>query len=81
MIFLSLLSITLGCALQTVFVSTLVALFAPQLALRGPDGSLHDAVDGLHKWNSVVLGSTHATHTRAASLLQHAPRACVRASR
>ena len=55
MIFLSLLSITLGSALQTVYVSTLVALFAPQLALRGPDGSLHDAVEGMHKWNSVVL--------------------------
>ena len=48
MVFLSLLSITLGCALQTVYVSMLVALFGPQLALRGPDGSLHDAVDGMH---------------------------------
>ena len=46
MLFLSLLSITLGFALQTVYVSTLVALFGPQLALRGPDGSLHDAVEG-----------------------------------
>ena len=55
MVFLSLLSITLGCALQTVYVSMLVALFGPQLALRGPDGSLHDAVEGMHKWNSVVL--------------------------
>lgn len=35
MLFLSLLSITLGCALQTVYVSMLVALFGPQLALRG----------------------------------------------
>ena len=40
MLFLSLLSITLGTALQTVYVSMLVALFGPQLALRGPDGSL-----------------------------------------
>ena len=79
MIFLSLLSITLGCALQTVFVSTLVALFAPQLALRGPDGSLHDAVDGLHKWNSVVLGSIRHTHTPP--LCCSMRRACVRASR
>ena len=55
MVFLSLLSITLGCALQTVYVSMLVALFGPQLALRGPDGSLHDAVEGMHKWNSVAL--------------------------
>ena len=55
MVFLSLLSITLGCALQTVYVAMLVALFGPQLALRGPDGSLHDAVDGMHSWNSVVL--------------------------
>ena len=55
MVFLSLLAITIGFALQTVYVSMLVALFGPQLALRGPDGSLHDAVEGMHKWNSVVL--------------------------
>ena len=54
-LFLSLLSVTLGCGLQTVFLSTLLALLAPQLALRGPDGSLHDAVEGMHQWNSVVL--------------------------
>ena len=53
--FLSLLSITLGCALQTVYVAMLLAFFGPHLALRGPDGSLHDAVDGMHQWNSVVL--------------------------
>lgn len=54
-LFLSLLSVTLGCALQTVFTSMLVALFGPQLALRGPDGSLHDAVNGMHRWNSVII--------------------------
>ena len=41
---------------QTVFVGTCVSLFAPHLALRGPDGSLHDAVRGMHSWNSVILG-------------------------
>ena len=55
MFFLSLLSITLGTALQTVYVAMLVALFGPHLALRGPDGALHDAVEGMHVWNSVVL--------------------------
>lgn len=54
-LFLSLLAITLGCSLQTVFTSMLVALFGPQLALRGPDGSLHDAVEGMHRWNSVII--------------------------
>lgn len=54
MFFLTLLSVTLGCALQTVYVAMLVALFGPHLALRGPDGALHDAVEGMHKWNSVV---------------------------
>lgn len=54
-VFLSLLSITIGCALQTVFVAMLAALFGPNLALRGPEGSLHDAVEGMHQWNSVIL--------------------------
>jgi hypothetical protein len=54
-IFLTLLAITIGCALQTVYVSMLVALFGGHLALRGPDGALHDAIEGMHKWNSVVL--------------------------
>jgi len=54
-LFLSLLTVTLGCSLQTVFISMLVALFGPQLALRGPDGSLHDAVEGMHRWNSVII--------------------------
>uniref|UniRef100_A0A6U7JF87 Uncharacterized protein n=1 Tax=Haptolina brevifila TaxID=156173 RepID=A0A6U7JF87_9EUKA len=54
-LFLSLLSVTLGCSLQTIFVSMLVALLGPQLALRGPDGSLRDAVEGMHQWNSVII--------------------------
>lgn len=54
-VFLTLLSVTLGCALQTVFVSMLVAMLGPNLALRGPDESLHDAVAGMHQWNTVIL--------------------------
>ena len=48
MFFLTLLAITLGTSLQTVYVAMLVALFGPHLALRGPDGSLQDAVEGMH---------------------------------
>jgi len=54
-IFLSLLTITLGFGLQTVLIAMLVAMLGPSLALRGPDGSLHDAVDGMQGWNSVML--------------------------
>ena len=28
---------------------------APALALRGPDGSLHDAILGMQKWTSFVV--------------------------
>ena len=42
--------------LQTVFIAMLVALLGPSLALRGPDGSLHEAVKGMQQWNSVRLG-------------------------
>ena len=28
---------------------------APALALRGPDGSLHDAILGMQKWTSFVI--------------------------
>uniref|UniRef100_A0A7S4C6D9 Uncharacterized protein n=1 Tax=Chrysotila carterae TaxID=13221 RepID=A0A7S4C6D9_CHRCT len=54
-IFLSLLTITLGCGLQTVLIAMLVAMLGPSLALRGPDGSLHDAVCGMQVWNSLML--------------------------
>lgn len=33
----------------------LVAMLGPNLALRGPDESLHDAVSGMHRWNTVIL--------------------------
>ena len=79
-IFLSLLTMSLGCALQvsilsavclltapmaiipptgaaaqTVVLAALVSILAPALALRGPDGSLHDAVLGMQKWTSFVI--------------------------
>ena len=40
----TLLAFTLGTSLQTVFVAMLVSMLGPSLALRGQDGSLHDAV-------------------------------------
>jgi len=54
-VFLSLLTLTLGCGLQTVVVAMLVAMLGPSLALRGPDGALHDSVHGMQMWNSVML--------------------------
>jgi hypothetical protein len=32
-----------------------VSIMAPVLALRGPDGSLHDAILGMQKWTSFVI--------------------------
>ena len=32
-----------------------VSIMAPALALRGPDGSLHDAILGMQKWTSFVI--------------------------
>jgi len=53
--FITLLALTIGCSLQTVFIAMLVSMLGPSLALRGPDGSLHDAVQGMQQWNSVTL--------------------------
>ena len=82
-VFLSLLSVTLGCSLQTIFVSMLVALLGPQLALRGPEGSLHDAVEGMHRWNSVILAlfmtSLFLLQLSAFSLMCVWPTAAIRA--
>ena len=55
MVFLAMLTITMGLNLQLLFICMLVALLGPQLALRGPDGSLHDAVEGMHSWNTVIM--------------------------
>lgn len=55
MVFLAILTITLGLNLQLLFICMLVSLLGPQLALRGPDGSLHDAVEGMHSWNTVIM--------------------------
>ena len=54
-VFITLLALTLGFSLQTVFVAMLVSMLGPSLALRGPDGSLHEAVQGMQQWNSVTL--------------------------
>tara|TARA_B110001452_G_scaffold98787_1_gene81779 strand:+ start:273 stop:1166 length:894 start_codon:yes stop_codon:yes gene_type:complete len=54
-IFLFLLTVAMGAGLQTVLLSTLVALFGPHMALRGPDGSLHAAVNGMQHWTRIVL--------------------------
>jgi len=54
-IFLSILTLCLGTGLQTVLIAMLVAMLGPSLALRGPDGSLHDAVSGMQVWNSLML--------------------------
>ena len=54
-LFLSLLTVTMGIGLQTVLVAMLVAMLAPSLALRGPDGSLGDAVAGMSSWTAVTL--------------------------
>jgi len=56
-IFLSLLTVSMGLGLQTVLVAMLVAMLAPSLALRGPDGSLHDAVVGMQGYTKVLLAS------------------------
>lgn len=54
-VFLFLLTVAMGAGLQTVLLSTLVALFGPHQALRGPDGSLHAAVNGMQHWTRGVL--------------------------
>ena len=54
-VFLSLLTFTIGVGLQVVLIAMLVAMLGPSLALRGPDGSLHDAVEGMRGWNSLML--------------------------
>ena len=43
----------IGC--QAVVLSMSVSIMAPVLALRGPDGSLHDAILGMQKWTSFVI--------------------------
>lgn len=53
--FITLHALTLGFSLQTVFVAMLISMLGPSLALRGSDGSLHDAVLGMQRWNSVTL--------------------------
>ena len=42
-------------ALQTVVLAMAVSIMGPAKALRGPDGSLHDAVLGMQKWTSFVI--------------------------
>jgi len=56
-IFLSLLTACMGLGLQTVLVAMLVAMLGPSLALRGPDGSLHDAVVGMQGYTKIMLAS------------------------
>ena len=40
---------------QAVVLAMSVSIMAPALALRGPDGSLHDAILGMQKWTSFVI--------------------------
>lgn len=40
---------------QAVVLAMSVSIMAPALALRGPDGSLHDAILGMQKWTSFVV--------------------------
>ena len=40
---------------QTIVLAAMVSIMAPARALRGPDGSLHDAVVGMQKWTSFVI--------------------------
>ena len=54
-VFTSLLTMAMGCGLQTVLIAMLVAMLGPSLALRGGDGALHDAVKGMQAWTSAVL--------------------------
>ncbi len=54
-VFLTLLTCTMAVGLQTVLIAMLVAMLAPSLALRGPEGSLHDAVLGMRDWNAGML--------------------------
>jgi hypothetical protein len=56
-IFLSLLTACMGLGLQTVLIAMLVAMLGPSLALRGPDGSLHDAVVGMQGYTKIMLAS------------------------
>lgn len=37
----------MGLQLVTVITTTLISMLSPGLALRGPDGSMHAAVDGM----------------------------------
>ena len=41
--------------MQAVVLAMSVSFMAPALALRGPDGSLHDAILGMQKWTSFVI--------------------------
>ena len=41
--------------LQTVVLAMGISIMAPARALRGPDGSLHDAILGMQKWASFVV--------------------------
>ncbi len=40
--------------------SLLLSVLAPRLALHGPPGSMHRAVDGLHRHRKIVTGIFHA---------------------
>ena len=40
---------------QTVVLAMGLSIMAPARALRGPDGSLHDAILGMQKWTSFVI--------------------------
>jgi hypothetical protein len=55
MVFLSLLTACMGLGLQTVLIAMLVAMLGPSLALRGPDGSLADAVAGMQGYTKAML--------------------------
>ena len=54
-LFLSLLTFAMGAGMQVALLSTLLAIFGPLCALRGPDGSIHTAVQGMRQWTRGVL--------------------------
>ena len=84
-VFTSLLTMAMGCGLQTVLIAMLVAMLGPSLALRGGDGALHDAVKGMQAWTSAVLVlfllSLFLLQARTSALLTLRARASGRARR
>lgn len=49
------LTVTMGCALQTVLITQVVSMMGPGLALRGPDGSFAIAVDNVRSFYAYAL--------------------------